>query len=168
MPPARVAPAETIAGLFQILFRCPVTLLQRLDEACWQLRAPSRTALVTVAIQEYLRAGEYLRTRLTMPTVTADVPPQRAFSAMKTSFIYRCPRWLLGPLNRCALAAPSRTAFIISALEWYLGQQAISVVSGERPLTAASHRLRLLEQRRAVDRLSQLVADAERDAELVG
>jgi hypothetical protein len=42
-------------GSYTFSYRCPVWLIAAVDEARWTLREPSRTALVTRAIAEFLQ-----------------------------------------------------------------------------------------------------------------
>jgi hypothetical protein len=42
-------------GTYTFSYRCPLWLIAAIDEARWTLREPSRTALVTRAITEFLQ-----------------------------------------------------------------------------------------------------------------
>lgn len=69
-----------------------------------------------------------------MPTATAmptATPPKRRGRKPRKAVdvLYRCPTWLIGPLNEGWVIArePSRTAMITRAIEAYLVQKGVPI-----------------------------------------
>jgi hypothetical protein len=64
------------AASYTFSYRCPLWLIAAVDEARWTLREPSRTALVTRAIAEFLQKRNLYHPPAS--ATTAPAPPAPA------------------------------------------------------------------------------------------